>query len=314
MEQQKIAISYMYRDGGNYKNKIHSDVVLGNKLGIDIDIALPFLQKMINLYYDGIENTQFPLPDITPNEKTDDWDKDLDHHFMEFCEVGLSTQPASKDPQHDLKTIIDYFCELDGIKLFDIQSGNHYGIKQLETDVSTINSGLIALNNDHKLIIHNVKSDSESGTYLNWDLIDSNEDEPIISGACDYPHIMKQKLSLLIANDYEMRNTPYLVTIKTTSGDLSFKEQIVLRTDDPEMAIHDYLKSEYDSSDNDWCDERKGYEFRDGFIQCTGYAKLKDEQAKIIDKANEVKRNIIMEAHLSKLNAAHSDNNDDMGM
>jgi hypothetical protein len=83
-----VAVTYMYRDGGNYKT--YHTVIFGNTNNIALhSIATTIATKLI----DGIwfYSSKWNLPNL----HFDNWDEELDHQWNELCSIEETDEPET---------------------------------------------------------------------------------------------------------------------------------------------------------------------------------------------------------------------------
>lgn len=101
---ENIKLSYLYRDGGNYKN--YNEVVFSNKKCLRVDEIINLIQRLlideIWFYAD-----KWGLPDLHFKEYNYDYNIDVDWH--EFEKIDGTNEPIT-----DIRDIEDFLKIISG--------------------------------------------------------------------------------------------------------------------------------------------------------------------------------------------------------
>jgi hypothetical protein len=95
-----IKLSYLYRDGANYKN--HNSIILNNPTSIALaEIEVAICSKLIDATWFYAE--KWNLPDLHLGK----WDHEIDPTWHEFDGIEFTDKTGVVDLSHFLKTIRD---------------------------------------------------------------------------------------------------------------------------------------------------------------------------------------------------------------
>ena len=95
-----IMLSYMYRDGANYKN--HNDIVFANPLSKELtEIEQSIKSELIDREW--FYANKWNVPDL----HFEKWDEEIDHSYHEFESISYTT-----DLPTDNRTIDQFISEI----------------------------------------------------------------------------------------------------------------------------------------------------------------------------------------------------------
>jgi hypothetical protein len=95
-----IKLSYLYRDGANYKN--HNSIILNNPTNIALaEIETAIRSKLIDGAWFYVD--KWNLPDLHFGT----WDNETDHTWHEFDGIEFTDKTGSVDLLHFLRVIRD---------------------------------------------------------------------------------------------------------------------------------------------------------------------------------------------------------------
>ncbi|MDB5062046.1 MAG: hypothetical protein JWP67_1889 [Mucilaginibacter sp.] len=101
---QNIKISYLYRDGANYKNQ--SSVIFTNPTNVDLsEVETLIHSKLIDDTWFYVD--QWKLPDLHFGK----WDNEIDHTWHEFESIE-----HSEDTANSQYSLLEFIKVIQGIK------------------------------------------------------------------------------------------------------------------------------------------------------------------------------------------------------